>query len=1182
VEPDHTVHFPVLPLRIGCIASAYFILAGLGNLQALTALPSPVVWLPSGIGLAAILLSGYRIWPGIWLGAFAASLWISTGTAGPPTLFGSVGLAASIGVGAALQALFGGAVVRRFVGPSLILHRGWDVVKFMLLGGPVSCMVTATTAMGYLLVTGGLPWSEGLFSWWTWWVGDVMGVLVLTPIFLTLADILLPPVMNRTAGIKQTDTERTVAVGGEVCGHKLEDEMVARHMAFFAGLFDASPDIVFLKDKHGVYLGCNAPFVAFAGCSREEIIGKTDYDLFARETAEFFHEHDRLTLEHLESRHDQELIDYPDGRRILADTLRTPVRDEQGALVGLLGVGRDVTERKRVEEDLRQTNNYLENIFESSPDAIGIVDALGNFIRWNKIAEDLYGYTFNDMRGKSAFDIYEDKDELKAMLARLHQDGSVKNWEMRMKRGDGSILLAELSISLLRDDQGRTVGSVCVARDLGPIKATLAALEATNKRLEQEIIERKRAEEAFQVTNELTDAMNRELAEAIDRANQMTAQADSANIAKSEFLANMSHEIRTPMNGVIGMTGVLLDTDLTDEQREYAELIQKSGDALLGVINDILDFSKIEAGKLEVELIDFDLRMTLDDLIDVLAMRAYEKGLEFACLVDAEVPSLVHGDPGRLRQVLINLVGNGVKFTSNGEIVVHVTLDREDDEEALVRFSVTDTGIGIPKDKVGALFQPFTQVDGSVTRKYGGTGLGLSISRQLVEMMGGEIGVESEHGKGSMFWFTIRLGKQASDTKVEEEPIEDLSDVRVLAADNNLTNRLVLAAMLESWCCRHEELAEAASVLERLRFAAAAGDPFSVAILDMQMPELDGETLVRSIKEDPSIRDTILVTMTSIGKRGDAARFEKAGFAAYLTKPVKRSQLHGCLVTSLGRAKGGAVSRGHIITRHSVEEDRKRRVRILLAEDNITNQKVALKILEKLGYSADTAANGAEALAAVESRLYDLVLMDVQMPEMDGFEATRRIRSLGSSVSRRDLPIIAMTAHAVKGYSERCLEAGMNDYVSKPISAQDLASAITRWTSPSGPPMQDRTLGDTATDGTEVFDRTDLLDRLGGDEDMLIEVMETFFEDMPRQISALQEAVERSHAPDVRLHAHTIKGASANLGALRLKVAAGRLENAAESGDLIRAWDGLKEIKVEFDTFRQAVSLASGSRDERT
>jgi CheY-like chemotaxis protein len=516
------------------------------------------------------------------------------------------------------------------------------------------------------------------------------------------------------------------------------------------------------------------------------------------------------------------------------------------------------------------------------------------------------------------------------------------------------------------------------------------------------------------------------------------------------------------------MTDLLLDTGLTSEQLEYAKTIKNSGNSLLAIINDILDFSKIEAGKFELETLDFDLRMTLEDMTDVMAVYAYEKGLEMTCLIEPEVPALLRGDPGRLRQIMTNLIGNAIKFTEQGKVDLHVTLDSEDNSMAMIRFAVKDTGCGMSADKLDILFNPFTQADSSTTRKFGGTGLGLSISKQLCKMMGGRIGVESKEGKGSTFWFTACLNKQPPIREMEITTPDDVSlkGLRILAVDDNTTNRRVVAGMLSPWECRHEEVSDAKTALDKLRAAAVSGDPFRIAILDMVMPEMDGETLGRIIKADPALRDTVLVMMTSMGTRGDAGRFEKAGFSVYLTKPVKRSQLFNCLMTTIGRKPSDQTSPDRIITRHTVAEKSKQKTRILLAEDNIINQKVALKVLEKLGYRADVAATGLEALKALEMIPYDMVLMDVQMPEMDGLEATKEIRkrekliaqkkdagfsdelsalSFKHSARSKHIPIIAMTAHAMEGDREMCLKAGMDDYLSKPIRPGKFGETIARW-----------------------------------------------------------------------------------------------------------------------------------------
>ena len=628
-------------------------------------------------------------------------------------------------------------------------------------------------------------------------------------------------------------------------------------------------------------------------------------------------------------------------------------------------------------------------------------------------------------------------------------------------------------------------------------------------------------------------------------------------------------------------------------QADYAETVRVSAESLLTIVNDILDFSKIEAGKMEMESLAFDLRNTLEEMSDLLAVQAGKKGLEFTILMEPEVPSRLCGDPGRLRQVLTNLVGNAVKFTERGEVAVGVSLDSEDEKTVTLRFAVRDTGIGIPEAKRESLFHPFTQADASTTRRFGGTGLGLSIAKSLVELFNGQIGAMSVPGEGSTFWFTARFEKQAvahavSDSEVQsvldEPPLASIEGARILAVDDNSTNRKVIAGMLDSWGARHVEAEGAREALGLLWSAVREKDPYSVAILDMQMPEIDGETLGAMIRQERALDGTFLVMMTSMGSRGDAVRLEKAGFAAYLTKPVKQSQLHDCLLTVLNHGVGLSVPKAsRIITRHSLADQAKDRVRVLLAEDNLINQKVALAMLEKLGYRADAVANGREALDVLGSRPYDLVLMDVQMPEMDGLEAAANVRDPKSAVRDHSIPIVALTAAAMTGDREKCLAAGMDDYLTKPLRPEELRRVIEQWTSRAE--GTSRIAGESAVlppvpvpaalsapaqeTPVPVFDREALLQTLGGDKELAREIVAEFVVDVRRQLDVLHQGVASGSAAHLARQAHTLKGASATAGALRLTAEATRLEADAKGAGEGRLEGGDERVAVLEAAFEQ-------------
>ena len=797
----------------------------------------------------------------------------------------------------------------------------------------------------------------------------------------------------------------------------------------------------------------------------------------------------------------------------------------------------------KMTEDLSKitvSKDYVGNIIKSMNDALIVTDPYEKIETVNQATLDLLKYEEHELIGKP-FDMLVSKEDpaLNEILLTERLAGrSVTNLEMTYLNKNKDRIPILFSSSVIRAEDEKVAGIVCVARDI------------TQRKLAEE--ELKEAKEA----------------------------AETANIAKSTFLANMSHEIRTPLNGVIGMTGLLMDTKLTLEQRRYTETARISGESLLRVINDILDFSKIDAGKLDLEILNFDLRATLEDVTDVLAVAAHKKGLEVVCLINNDVPALLQGDPGRLRQILINLANNAIKFTKKGEVVIRSTLEQEDDKYPVIRFSVTDTGIGIPKDRMDRLFQSFSQVDASTTRKYGGTGLGLAISKELSQIMGGKIGVESEEGKGSTFWFTAVLEKQPKGREMEVVVPHDIRKNHILVVDDNATNREVLKERLKSWGCRYDEASDGKQALKKLRRAASDRDPFSIAILDMQMPEMDGETLGRKIKADRDLKETLLVMLTSLGLRGDAARMKEIGFAAYLTKPVKISQLYDCLTTIEDREteirKG--VSSESIVTKHSISEDQKRKIRILLAEDNMINQQVAMNILEKFGYRADAVADGQEAVKALEMIPYDLVLMDVQMPEMDGFEATAKIRNSNSVVINHDVPIIAMTAHAMKGDRERCFKVGMNDYLTKPVDPKALLERLEKWLDLK----KDKHPADQVSDrqgqvaGRESedppLDLAEAIKRMMGNTDFLEEMLQEFFLKAPEMVEEIKVAIETEDKEMLHDKAHALKGIALNLSAGRIAETTLHLEQMGRKGNIVAGKQTLEKLQNELAILKAYIS----------
>ncbi|MCX6081860.1 MAG: PAS domain S-box protein [Chloroflexi bacterium] len=953
-------------------------------------------------------------------------------------------------------------------------------------------------------------------------------------------------------------------------------------------LVDHSSDLIWSLSEEGVFTYVSPSWERFTGYLPAELIGTS--------LAHLIHPNDMAGIRGMYQSMFQNKtpMNIPEFRFRQADgswqwhAVSVSPIISHGEVVSLVGVSRDVSERKRAEMALKESEARFRSLFDDSPISLweedysevqlrlqelrqqGVTDFDDHFVQHpelvtecvamvkirnvNKATLLLFGASSKQQLESNLGFIFPEtaNDQFRAEMVLISSGAARFEMETVNRTLDGRLITVNMNWAIVPGHEG----------DLSRILVSLV-----------DITERTRAGKALEETNW-------QLEESVDLAKKLVERAEMASIAKSEFLANMSHEIRTPMNGVVGMTNLLLETNLDLEQRHYAETVRASGESLLVLINDILDLSKIEAGKLELDLLDFDLSILLDEFATSLAVRAQEKGLDLLCVADPDVPVLLRGDPGRLRQVLTNLVGNAIKFTRQGAVLVGATCLSQNMDEVVLRFTVRDTGIGIPPEKLGLLFNKFSQVDASTTREFGGTGLGLAISRQLVELMGGEIGVESEAGSGSEFWFTVCLQAQPEGSLPVSDIQAGLKGVRVLVVDDSANGREILSKQLAARGMRPLALADGRAALLALAEACRVGEPFELALLDMQMPEMDGEMLGQLIKSDRDLSDTILILLSSQPGRVDASRLMEIGFAGYLTKPLRFNDLFSLLRSTLVNLDQHSPSNQAPAEKLALERRAARVIprviaasstRILLVDDNKTNQQVALGILKRLGLNADVASTGQEALQALELFAYDLVLMDVQMPVMDGLEATRTIRDYDSAVLNHLVPVIAMTAHALQGDRERCLEAGMNDYVSKPVDPRTLAETLVRWL--PGARIEAKTSENAqvaarpeqpAVKQPPVFDRAGVMDRLMGDEELARIVYAGFLEDIPKQIQALKNYLDNEDAVSVERQAHTIKGAASNIGGEALRAVAFEMEKRGKVGDLPAVREQLDELERQF------------------
>ncbi|MDH3205817.1 MAG: response regulator [Gemmatimonadota bacterium] len=796
------------------------------------------------------------------------------------------------------------------------------------------------------------------------------------------------------------------------------------------------------------------------------------------------------------------------------------VRDDEGQPSTIAGYFVDITETKRLGLD-------IDRLFTVSLDLLCVSNFEGYFLRLNPAFGELLGYSDEELLSRPFMDFVhpDDVEGTIAELASLSQGTRSLKFENRYQAKDGSYRSLQWNALPLVDE-----GIIyAVAHDVTELKDRASEL------------------------------------------NQAKLEADRANKAKGEFLANVSHEIRTPMNGIIGMTELALDTDLSKQQREYLEMVQGSALALLDVINSVLDFSKIEAGKLQMETIDFTLRDTLTGSLKPLGLTANRKGLELLYDEGPGIPERLRGDPGRLRQVLVNLVGNAVKFTQAGEVRVSMEKVEDSGGEVELAFEVSDTGIGIPEDKLDAIFESFSQADGSTSRRFGGTGLGLSIASGIVRAMGGEIRVTSEEGGGSTFRFQARFAHGQQPARPPSLPSSEIRGLRVLVVDDNETNRRILDGFLRRMEMSAVCVTSGEEALTALDAAYQTDAPFDMAILDVLMPGMDGFELAERIRGNEEFNDLVLITLTSAGRPGDGALCEQLGISSYLLKPITPTELRDAILLTVARGEEPR-SETNLVTRHSLREAWDA-MRVLLVEDNMVNQRLALALLERLGHDVQVASNGREALEALQASDFDLVLMDIQMPEMGGIEATQKIRER-EAANGGHIPIVAMTAHAMTGDRERFLEAGMDEYLSKPISQERLREVVRSLAEPADKGATDAAPNlktDMPTtppngDASAAFDRAELMERVESDLDLLSTLVGVFKADLPNLMGAIEEAIAGGDPEALSAAAHTIKGALSVFGAEPARALAERLEHTSRAGQV----DGASGLYAELGVAVQA------------
>ncbi|MFT5324794.1 MAG: two-component system sensor histidine kinase/response regulator [Planctomycetaceae bacterium] len=897
-------------------------------------------------------------------------------------------------------------------------------------------------------------------------------------------------------------------------------------------LMENLPDNIFFKDRESKFVRVSRAMADWFNLADPiDAVGKTDKDFFADQHSAQARADEVELMELGEPVLDKvEKETWPDGRTTWVSTSKLPLRDRERNVVGTFGVSRDITAQQEALNALSQSESLNRQIVDTALDAFVGMDAEGTIIDWNPQAEVIFGWKAEDALGQTLAD---------TIIPERFRERHFAGLKRFLETGEGSVIQRRLELVALH----RSGKEFPVEVTISPIRDSQSCIFSA---FVHDITNRKQAEKELRASKEA---------------------AESANRAKSDFLANMSHEIRTPMNAVIGMTELVLDTELTRSQHEYLGMVRDSADSLLTLINDILDFSKIEAGRLELESSIFSIRDMLGDTLRSLSVRAHREELELACHIDPTVPDALVGDPSRLRQVVVNLVGNAIKFTQHGEVIVHVDVDQQDGRSVLLHFAVADTGIGIQKEKLKSVFQAFEQADTSTTRQYGGTGLGLTICSRLTQLMNGSVWAESDLGKGSTFHFTARLAVSDTPPRVSTKRIVQGS--RVLIVDDNATNRLILDEMLTNWGIETSCVEGVDEAIESLRKAREAGKSYDLVLSDVHMPQKDGFALAAEIRKDEKLAGAVIMMLTSGDRSEDVEQCRKFGVSAYIRKPIKQSELFDSMVAVL--AIDGT---GDSASQQAEDSERTEVIipplRVLLAEDSVVNQKLALALLKKWGHTGTVANNGKAAVDLATNETFDVVLMDVQMPEMDGLEATRQIRQSEVGTDRH-LPIIAMTAHAMKGDRELCLESGMDDYVSKPVRPWQLINALSRFfaedartvgvSREEATRVETRNGGDSAPAESYQVDWPVALRITQGDRDLLREIAGAFLEESRIVLADLKYAIKKEDAPTAQRMAHTIKANFRTFGVTDAHDLAFECEKAGKAGDLKFVAENLAEIQ---------------------